>query len=155
MIIDLERFINEEKRYWAELEAILDKLDRDPLKKMNLSEVKRLHYLYQRTSSCLARVMGFSTETEIRRYLESLVGRAYAEVHEIREKSRRFSPLYWFFQVFPQTFRRHMHAFVLALGILTFRVLDRGHCDQYRQGGQERHSAFFSPSNGPVRKGGL
>ena len=120
MIIDLERFIDEENRYWAELEAILDKLDRDPLKKMNLSEVKRLHYLYQRTSSCLARVMGFSTETEIRRYLESLVGRAYAEVHEIRGKSRRFSPLYWFFQVFPQTFRRHMHAFVLALGILTF-----------------------------------
>ena len=36
MIIDLERFIDEEKKYWNELETILDKLDRDPLKRMNL-----------------------------------------------------------------------------------------------------------------------
>jgi len=120
MIIDLERFIDEEKRYWAELESILNKLDRDPLKKISLSEVKRLHYLYQRSSSALARVTGFSAETEIRRYLESLVGRAYAEVHELREKSRRFSPVYWFFHVFPQTFRQHIRAFVLALGITAF-----------------------------------
>jgi uncharacterized membrane protein SpoIIM required for sporulation len=117
MIIDLQRFIDEEKKYWTELESVLDKLDRDPLKKMDLSEIKRFHYLYQRTSSDLARVMGLSAETEIRRYLESLVGHAYAEVHELREKSRRFSPLHWFFEVFPQTFRQHMRAFVLALGI--------------------------------------
>jgi uncharacterized membrane protein SpoIIM required for sporulation len=120
MIIDLERFIEEEKKYWTELETILDKLDRDPLKKMNLSEIKRFHYLYQGTSSDLARVMGFSAETEIRRYLESLVGHAYAEVHELREKPHRFSPLHWFFHVFPQTFRQHMRAFVLALLITAF-----------------------------------
>jgi uncharacterized membrane protein SpoIIM required for sporulation len=120
MIIDLERFIEEEKKCWTELETILDKLDRDPLKKMNLSEIKRFHYLYQRTSSDLARVMGFSAETEIRRYLESLVGHAYAEVHELREKPHRFSPLHWFFHVFPQTFRQHMRAFVLALVITAF-----------------------------------
>jgi uncharacterized membrane protein SpoIIM required for sporulation len=120
MIIDLQRFIDEEKKYWTELESVLDKLDRDPLKKMDLSEIKRFHYLYQRTSSDLARVIGLSAETEIRRYLESLVGHAYAEVHELREKSRRFSPLHWFFEVFPQTVRQHMRAFVLALGITAF-----------------------------------
>lgn len=120
MIIDLERFVDEEKKYWTELESILDKLDRDPLKKMNLTEIKRFHYLYQRTSSDLARVMGFSAETEIRRYLESLVGHAYAEVHELREKPHRFSPLRWFFQVFPCTFRQHICAFVLALVITVF-----------------------------------
>jgi uncharacterized membrane protein SpoIIM required for sporulation len=64
--------------------------------------------------------MGFSAETEIRRYLESLVGHAYAEVHELREKPHRFSPLHWFFHVFPQTFRQHMRAFVLALLITAF-----------------------------------
>jgi len=120
MIIDLQRFIDEEKKYWAELESVLERLDRDPLKKMDLLELKRFHYLYQRTSSDLARVMGLSAETEIRRYLESLVGHAYAEVHELREKSRRFSPLRWFFEVFPQTVRQHMHAFILALGITAF-----------------------------------
>jgi len=120
MIIDLQRFIDEEKKYWTELESALDQLDRDPIKKMGLPEIKRFHYLYQRTSSDLARVMGLSAETEIRRYLESLVGRAYAEVHEIREKSHRFSPLHWFFEVFPRTFRQHIRAFVLALGITAF-----------------------------------
>jgi len=120
MIIDLQRFINEEKKYWTELESVLDKLNRDPLKRMNLSEVKRFHYLYQRSSSDLARVMGFSAETEIRRYLESLVGHAYAEVHELREKSRRSSPLRWFFEIFPQTFRQHLRAFVLSLAITAF-----------------------------------
>jgi uncharacterized membrane protein SpoIIM required for sporulation len=49
-----------------------------------------------------------------------MVGRAYAEVHELREKQRRFSPLHWFSQVFPQTFRQHIRAFVLALGITAF-----------------------------------
>ncbi len=120
MIIDLQRFIDEEKKYWAELESVLDRLERDPLRKMDLSELKRFHYLYQRTSSDLARVMGLSAETEIRRYLESLVGHAYAEVHELREKSRRFSPFHWFLEVFPQTVRQHMRALILALGITAF-----------------------------------
>ncbi|HUL29675.1 MAG TPA: stage II sporulation protein M [Thermodesulfobacteriota bacterium] len=120
MIISLQRFIDEEKKYWAQLESLLDKLDRDPFRKMDLSEIKRFHNLYHRTSSDLARVMGFSAETEIRRYLESLVGHAYAQVHEIRGKSRDFSILRWFFEVFPQTFRRHIRAFVLSLGITAF-----------------------------------
>ncbi len=120
MIIDLERFINEERKYWTELESVLDRLDRDPLKKMKLSEIKRFHYLYQRTSSGLAKVTGLSAETEIRRYLESLVGHAYAEVHELREMPHRFSPLHWFFQVFPQTVRRHLRALVLSLAITAF-----------------------------------
>ncbi len=120
MIIDLKRFIDEEKKYWTQLESILDKLDRDPLRKMDLPEVQCFHYLYQRTSSGLAKVMGLSAETEIRRYLESLVGRAYTEVHEIREKTERFSLLHWFFRVFPQTFRKHGRAFLLSLAITGF-----------------------------------
>jgi uncharacterized membrane protein SpoIIM required for sporulation len=120
MIIDLHRFIDEEKRYWTELESILDRLDRDPLRKASLSEIKRFHYLYQRTSSGLAKMMGFSAETEIRRYLESLVARAYAEVHEIRGKEHRLSPLRFLFQTFPDTFRRHVRAFVLSLAITLF-----------------------------------
>jgi uncharacterized membrane protein SpoIIM required for sporulation len=120
MIIDLKRFVDEEKKYWTQLESILDKLDRDPMRKMDLPEVQRFHYLYQRSSSGLAKVMGLSAETEIRRYLESLVGRAYTEVHEIREKKDRFSLVHWFFQVFPRTFRKHIRAFVLSLAITFF-----------------------------------
>jgi uncharacterized membrane protein SpoIIM required for sporulation len=120
MIIDLQRFIAEERKYWTELESALDKLDRDPLRKMGLSEIKRFHYLYQRASNSLAKVTGFSAETDIRRYLESLVARAYANVHELRQRQGRFSPLRWFFQAFPETFRAHIRAFALALAITIF-----------------------------------
>jgi uncharacterized membrane protein SpoIIM required for sporulation len=122
MIVDLQRFIAEERPYWTELESILEKRDRDPIKSMSLSEIKRLHYLYQRASTGLAKVMGFSAETDIRRYLESLVAHAYAEVHELREQPHRFFPLRWFFQTFPATFRKHIRAFALALAITLFGV---------------------------------
>jgi len=120
MIIDLQRFIVEEKKDWTELQSILDKLDRDPLRQMDLSEIKRFHYLYQRASSSLAKVSGFSAETDIRRYLESLVARAYANVHELRQQRSRFSPLRWFFETFPETFRKHICPFALALAITIF-----------------------------------
>lgn len=120
MIVDLERFIKEEERYWTELESMLDALERDPLRKMDLSEIRRFHYLYQRASAGLVKVEGSSGETDIRRYLESLVARAYANVHELRGVPRRFRPLHWFFETFPRVFRAHLGAFVLSLAITAF-----------------------------------
>ncbi len=118
MIIDLQKFIIEERPYWAELEGNLDKLEKDPELRMTMEQVKQFHYLYQRTSADLAKIMTFSSEPEIRRYLESLVGRAYGEIHETRERPHRLSPLHWFFSTFPQTFRRHIRAFCLSLAIM-------------------------------------
>jgi uncharacterized membrane protein SpoIIM required for sporulation len=126
MIMDLHRFVQEEQKTWSELESLLDRLDRDPFGKMDLSEIKRFHYLYQRTSADLAKVAGFSSETDIRRYIESLVGRAHAEVHELRERPHRFYLLRWFFQTFPETFRRHFRAFLLALAITVVGFLAGG-----------------------------
>ncbi len=118
MIIDIQRFLAEERPYWSELERILDKLEQDPLFRMNLEEAKNFHYLYQRTSADLAKIVTFSSEPEVRRYLESLVGRAYGEVHETRAKPHRFAPLHWFFHTFPQTFRRHIRQFWLAAAVM-------------------------------------
>ncbi len=115
MIVDLERFIAEERPYWEEFEALLDRMAADPEASRGLAEVKRFHYLYQRTSSALARLQGFAREPEIRRYLDSLVARAFGEVHEVRRSQHRFFPLRWFFSSFPQTFRRHLRAFQFAL----------------------------------------
>jgi uncharacterized membrane protein SpoIIM required for sporulation len=47
--------------------------------------------------------------------LESLVGRAYGEIHETRDQAARFSVMRWFFSTFPQTFRKHIRAFWLSL----------------------------------------
>jgi uncharacterized membrane protein SpoIIM required for sporulation len=117
MIVDLPRFARTEQPFWSELETFLDRLERNPQRRLPLEEVRRFHYLYERTSAGLARLGGFATEPETRRYLESLVARAYGEVHETRSRQHRLSPLQWFFQTLPQTFRRHVRAFWISVGI--------------------------------------
>jgi uncharacterized membrane protein SpoIIM required for sporulation len=115
MIIDLQKFITEERPYWSELEAILDKLEKKPEVKLELKHLERFHYLYQRASADLAKISTFSAEPNTRLYLESLLARAFGEVHETREKPHRLKPLHWFFNTFPQTFRKHIRAFWISL----------------------------------------
>jgi len=115
MIIDLQKFITEERPYWSELEAVLDRLENKPEYKLKLRPLERFHYLYQRASADLAKISTFSAEPNTRLYLESLVGRAFGEIHETREKPHRFKPLHWFFNIFPQTFRKHIRAFWISL----------------------------------------
>jgi len=117
LIIDLERFLREERGTWKELERLLDKLQGEPLYRPSLEEAKRLHYLYQRTSADLAKVRNFSHEPDLRRHLENLVGRAYTEIHETRSRPHRLAPFHWLLATFPQTFRRHFNAFLLSLGV--------------------------------------
>lgn len=117
MIIDLQRFIAAERTHWSELEKTLSKIEADPNQPMNLEQIKRFHHLYERAAADLARLTTFSSEPETRRYLENLIARAYGQIHETREKQQRLSPLKWFFQTLPQTFRRHLRAFQLSLAI--------------------------------------
>jgi uncharacterized membrane protein SpoIIM required for sporulation len=84
---------------------------------MDLAQLKHFHYLYERASSDLGKIVTFASEPQTRHYLESLVARAYGEIHESREKAARLKFGQWFFQTFPQTFRRHVRAFWLAVGI--------------------------------------
>lgn len=117
MILDLQRFITGERPHWAELEKLLDKMEADPGHHMSLEQLKHFHQLYERTAADLAKITTFSSEPDTRRYLENLVARAYGEIHETREKERRFSPLKWVLETLPQTFRRHVRAFWLSLAI--------------------------------------
>ena len=123
MVIDLEKFVLAERPYWVELEAMLVKLEADAGLRLELKQLQRLHYLYERTSADLGKLVTFASEPETRRYLESLVARAYGEIHETREKPHRLAPLDWFFQTFPQTFRRHAGAFWLSVAITMVGVL--------------------------------
>jgi uncharacterized membrane protein SpoIIM required for sporulation len=123
MIIDLKKFIAGERPFWAELEQLLILNERDPYRRMTFDEIKRLHYLYQRTSSDLSKISTFSAERIINDYLESLVARAYAMIHAGRRESVRFSFWRWFWEIFPRTFRRHWRAFVLSLAIMLAGVL--------------------------------
>jgi uncharacterized membrane protein SpoIIM required for sporulation len=115
VIIDLARFASAERPYWEELDRVLQALESDPERRMPLADVRRLHYLYERCSADLARLDTFSAEPQLRAFLESLVSRAYSEIHETRAPFR----IRWkeWILAFPRAFRRHLHAFALSLGI--------------------------------------
>src|SRR5262245_32581382 len=117
MIIDLQRFVETERRYWEELETILRSLEGNPDRKFDLAQLKRFHYLYERASADLGKITTFASERDIRPYLESLVARAYGEIHETREKQHHFDLRKWFLHTFPQTFRHHINGFWLAVAI--------------------------------------
>lgn len=120
MIIDLQRFIASARPHWNELEAILARLEANSGERMSIEKAERFHELYERAAADLAKLTTFSAEPDTRKYLESLVGRAYGEIHETRDKRRRVFPLKWFFRTFPQTFRKNIRAFYLSLAITLF-----------------------------------
>ncbi len=116
MIIDIPRFVANERPYWQELEALLNRLETEPVTRLGLEQVKRLHFLYERSAADLARLTA-TTEPETHKYLENLVARAYGEIHETRSSRVKFHPVRWFMETLPQTFRRHLRAFLLSLAI--------------------------------------
>lgn len=117
MILDLEKFTASARPYWDELESSLQRFDAEPTHGFaDLGEAQRFYYLYQRAASDLARLTTFSAEPEARQRLDGLVARAYAELHSARESGdSRWRPFDWLTRTFPQTFRRHIGAFWLAL----------------------------------------
>ncbi len=126
MIIDLPRFLAAERPSWMELEEMLEKMENDPAHVLALEQAKRFHFLYQKVSADLARIATFASEPELRRYLESLTARAYAEIHETRERGRRFALVRWFVHDFPRAFRRHARAFWLSVAITMVGVMFGG-----------------------------
>ena len=126
MIIDLQRFVAVERPYWTELGTLLDRLEGRGRVSMPLNDLRRFHYLYERASAGLAKLNSFSSEPETRRFLEILVARAYGEVNETRDPQHRFSPWHWFFRTLPETFRRRVRSFWLAIGITLAGVVFGG-----------------------------
>jgi len=118
VILDLERFIREERPYWQELDQFLKARAQRVEATMDLRQARRLYYLYRRTASDLARINSLAAEPSIRIYLEGLVGAAYAEIQGVREHPNRLRPFQWFFYTFPQTVRRHNRAFAVALAAI-------------------------------------
>jgi uncharacterized membrane protein SpoIIM required for sporulation len=100
------------------LEAILNQLDEYPDRTLTLEEARRFHFLYQKVSADLGRIATFASEPQTRAYLESLVARAYGEIHGTREKGHRKSLSRWFVVGFPRAFRRHWSSFALAVMVM-------------------------------------
>lgn len=108
MIADLKTFIERERPHWQELERELGRI-RDRFADMSdLKYSRHILSLFQRTSSDLARIQGWSAEPELKAYLETLVGTGYAEIHSATRNTRHFRPWHWLTRSFPQAFRRQI-----------------------------------------------
>ncbi|MFZ4768147.1 MAG: stage II sporulation protein M, partial [Roseimicrobium sp.] len=108
MIADLKSFIERERPYWQELEQELERIRGHFADLSDLQYARRILSLFQRASSDLARIQGYSAEPELKAYLETLVGSAYAEIHSATRNTRRFRPWQWLTRTFPQAFRRQI-----------------------------------------------
>lgn len=117
MIVNLERFVAEERPRWERLDEMLRKLVEDPWRKLPLAEARELELLYQRAAADLARLSTYAAEPEARRYLENLVARGHAEIHGARGEGGRFRPREWFARTLPRTFRRQRRAFWFAVAL--------------------------------------
>jgi uncharacterized membrane protein SpoIIM required for sporulation len=116
VIIDVSRFAESGRPLWNELDAVLARMERDPETRLSLEELERFHYLYQRASADLMKAAHLTAERELRLYLENLVSRAYAEIHESR-RPLSFHAWRWFSAQFPQTVRRHARALALSVAL--------------------------------------
>lgn len=117
MILDIDRFLENERPAWEELARMLDAWEHNPLRAAGITEVERFHYLYQRAASSLARLQANSGDPAARQYVESLVARGYAEIHQRRSRAKNFRFFTWLLTDFPRAFRRHSAAFALSLAI--------------------------------------
>jgi uncharacterized membrane protein SpoIIM required for sporulation len=126
MIIDLKRFVEKERPFWQQLEQALDRIQAGTLDLSDLKESRRVLGLFQRACSDLSRVGQANAEPELRTYLETLVGRGYAEIHSAQTYVRRFRPLDWFLHTFPQTFRRQAWAFHLSTALMIVGMIVGG-----------------------------
>jgi uncharacterized membrane protein SpoIIM required for sporulation len=122
VIIDIPRFVAAERPYWQELEAMLERLESEPGLRLGVEEIKRFHFLYERSAADLARLSP-QAEPETHKFLENLVVRAYGEIHETRDSRTALRPWRWFFGTLPRTFRRHGRAFLLSVAITLVGVL--------------------------------
>lgn len=116
MIVNLESFVARERPKWKELDKALQRFESDRFYRPSFEEVNRLFELYQHCAADLARLQE-SSQPELSDYLESVVVRAYAQIHSVRKRGR-VHPFRWLMQTLPQTFRRQWRAFIAATLLL-------------------------------------
>jgi len=124
LILDLQKFIDQERPYWKLLEKMLHSKEQQV--QFSLSKIKKFNYLYERAAGDLIKIATFSGEKELTAYLESLTAACYAEIHSKQTQRLVFNPFTWLLKTFPRAFRRNFNAFLLSLSLLLAGMLFGG-----------------------------
>lgn len=136
---DVNRFVRTRTPVWEQLEASLLDVERRGIKKLDLSEARRLGQLYRSTCSDLVRARTEMVDASVVDYLNGLVARAYAQIYARQGRGNRrgltAKTAWQFFSGgFPRLFRQEWKAIGLAAVILfsgsalgaTFTAVDEG-----------------------------
>jgi uncharacterized membrane protein SpoIIM required for sporulation len=125
LIIDLQKFIEQERSHWELLEKMLHSRRQGKVN-FSLPELRKFNYLYERAAGDLVKISTFSGEKELSLYLENLTAACYAEIHAKQTKRLVFNPGRWLFRTFPATFRKNINSFLLSLTLTLAGVLFGG-----------------------------
>jgi uncharacterized membrane protein SpoIIM required for sporulation len=125
--MDFRRFVDTHRALWKRLEVLLDRVDRAGLARLPSAEVRELARLYRKTSADLLLARDVAGGADVVDYLEAIVGRAYAVIHQPRRF--KMEAITTFLKTgFPILFRQESRyvataGAVLALGFVVAFVL--------------------------------
>ena len=115
MIIDLEKFVKKEERYWHELASLLDDLQQQGSCD-DFEKLQRLLYLYERVSADYTKIANYSVNQELKDYLENLTASAYSFIHNNKKQRVKMQLSKWIFFEFPAVFRKNfLYVFISTL----------------------------------------
>jgi uncharacterized membrane protein SpoIIM required for sporulation len=80
--MNLQRWINRKEPLWKQLEALLQKIDKQGFKSLNANEVRSLSSLYRIVSADLARARTHQLGQTLTHSLQVLTTRAYSQVYQ-------------------------------------------------------------------------
>jgi uncharacterized membrane protein SpoIIM required for sporulation len=80
--MNLQRWINRKEPLWKQLEALLQKIDKQGFKSLNAAEVRSLSSLYRIVSADLARARTHQLGQTLTHSLQVLTTRAYSQVYQ-------------------------------------------------------------------------
>lgn len=111
--VDAQRFVREREPGWKELEALLDRAEREGVSALGLTGARRLGQLYRRVSADLVVARGALLDAPLQSYLNDVVARAYGVVHGGQRHDIRAVLAFFAFEV-PALVRREWRVFLLS-----------------------------------------
>jgi len=130
---DVNRLMRKRAPVWEELETLLERVDRDGLRSLDIQQARRFGNLYRTVSSDLIRARTELVDASVVDYLNDLVARCYAHIYA--GSGKRGRRVWRFFaREFPRLFRAEWKAIALSATILmtgaglgaTFTAVDPG-----------------------------
>ena len=116
------RWLEKRKPYWKRLEQLLETTTRSGFKSLTRSDLRELSLLYRQTAADLAATREDPGALRYAGYLNQLLARAHNIIYSAR-KASPMAAVRFFWNEYPQVFRRNLNYCGLAFAIFWFAAL--------------------------------